>query len=83
MSWITGLSFFAERLNRLFDALEGARRSQQIVDAEPRHRVLGADRFETGDGEIDALGVTFANEIGQDLRRGKVDLDNTRRLQHE
>src|ERR1700716_2042357 len=51
--------------------------AQQLVDAKSRHRVLRADGLEASDGKIDAIGVTLANEVAQDLRRGKVDLDNT------
>ena len=39
-------------------------------------------RGQTGDGsegKIDAVGMTFADDVGQDLRRRKIDLDNAGR----
>src|SRR5450755_3108475 len=74
---------FAERPNRFLDALELTIRTQQLVDAKPHHCFLSPDRLEAGDREIDAIGVTSANEVGQDLSSGKVDFDNACRLQDD
>src|ERR1700686_5831888 len=57
--------------------------TQQFVDAEPRYGGLGPNRFKPGDGKIDAVGMTFADQVAQDLRRGEIDLDNPGRLQHQ
>jgi hypothetical protein len=40
---VLGRSFAGKRLDSLLHAAEHATRSQQLIDAEPRHRVLGAD----------------------------------------
>src|SRR5438105_3620836 len=74
---------FAKRLYGFLDAVKRTVRSQHLIDAEPRHRGLRADRFEASNRKIDAVGVAFANEIDQDLGCGKVDLDDARCLQHD
>src|ERR1035437_834771 len=74
---------FAERLNSLLDAAEQMTRTQQLVDAKPRHCLLRTDRLKARDGKIAPIGVTPADKVTQDLRRGKVDLDNARRLQDD
>src|SRR5450631_2978268 len=73
----------AKRAYRFLDALELMRRSEQIADAEPHHRVLGADRLEPGDGEFDLIGMTAANEVAQHLGCSKVDFDNPGGLQDD
>jgi len=74
------LSFAAKRPDSLLHAAEHATRSQQLIDAEPRHRVLGADGLEARYGESDAIRMTSTNEVAQNLGRGKVDFENARRL---
>src|SRR5450432_2270233 len=82
-SLVARRTLFAKRPNRFLDALELTILTQQRVDAEPRHGFLSPDRLEAGDGEIDVIGVTFANEVGQDLSSRKVDFDNACRLQDD
>jgi hypothetical protein len=71
---------FAKRLKSLLDAVEQMIRTQQLNNAKPRHCILSTYGLEASYGKIDAISVTPANEVTQDLRSGKVDLDNTRRL---
>src|SRR5450432_1029237 len=82
-SLVARRTLFAKRPNRFLDALELTILTQQRVDAEPRHGFLSPDRLEAGDGEIDFIGVTFADEAGQDMSSRKVDFDNAWRLQED
>ena len=70
-----------KRLKSLLDAMEQMIRTQQLINAKPRHSSLSTHGLEASNGKIDAISVTPANEVTQDLRSGKVDLDNARRLQ--
>jgi hypothetical protein len=63
----------AKRPDSLLHAAEHATRSQQLIDAEPRHRVLGADGLEARYGESDVIRMTSTNEVAQNLGGGKVD----------
>jgi hypothetical protein len=65
------LSFAPKRPDSLLHAAEHATRSQQLIDAEPRHRVLGADGLEARYGESDAIRMTSTNEVAQNLGGGK------------
>src|SRR5437763_10534921 len=73
----------AKRFYRFLDAAELTIRAQHLVDAKPRHGGLRADRLEAGDRKIYSERVTFANEVAQNLGRGKVDFDDARCLQHD
>jgi len=53
------------------------------AQTKPRHRLLRTYRLERSEGKLDAIGVTLANEVGQDLCRGIVDLDDARRCQDQ
>src|SRR5258708_19947130 len=74
------LTLFGQCPNRLLDAAELTIRTQHLVDAKPHHGLLRADRLQAGDGEIDAIGVTFADQGAPDLPRGGVDFDAPRRF---
>src|SRR5258708_4971476 len=69
-----------KRPDSLLDAAEHVTRSQQLLDAEPCHRGLGADGFEARYGESDAIRMALPNDVAQYLGGGEVDIQNTRRL---
>src|SRR6185437_9714342 len=57
--------------NSLFHALILASRAEQGSDAEADDRVLRARRFESRDGEVDALLMALVDDLGQNLRGSK------------
>ena len=50
-------------------------RAQQFTDTETCDGLLGANGFKPRDGEVDTVGMTAANEVGQHLRGGEINLD--------
>src|SRR5258708_14370064 len=77
------LTLFGQCPNRLLDAAELTIRTQHLVDAKPHHGLLRADRLQAGDGKIDAIGVTFADQVPQDFRPREVDFDDPPRFPYK
>src|SRR5581483_8637435 len=57
--------------------------AQQPIDAETGERFLRADRLQSRNGKVDAVGMTSADDVGQNKRGGEIDLDDTGGFQHE
>ena len=72
-----------QRLDCFINALKDVVRAQHFKDAETPHGVEGAEGLEPGDGKVNAVGMAVANEIGHNLCRGKIDLDNAGGFEHE
>ena len=56
---------------------------EQGSDTEAHKRVLRPRRLKPGDGKVDAVFVALPDDLGQDLRRSEIDLDDAGRLKYE
>ena len=68
-------------LHRFVDAVKQVVWSELSQDAEAIECLLGSDRFEPRNGKADISRLAMIDHLGERLRRGKVDVCDTARLE--